>query len=623
MLWSLLNLVGAAVLAVAVWLAGGLLSSKLAPAPEGLEALARWCLGSAFWTVSLFVLASVGALGLPAIVVLLLGVLLASWRLRSGPFAIERPSWPRPGRSALFAISGGAVLLAPVLLLALTPTVSWDASTYHLTLPRLYLEHKGFRPVELNVYSHWPLGVELLYAAALALRGVVTAKLVHFGFGMLVLWQLVVACRCFLPAEQRRRAAVLAVLAFLANGVVLFELRVAYVDLAHAFYFTSALLFLLLWLEGVSAENGGGGTARRALLSAGIAMGLAAGTKLSGIAGVGMLTLVALPTLIRHRRTWVGFAGFFLLPSFALWLPWPIRSALGTGNPVYPLLHEIFGGPDWGPRLAEQLSGWQRSIGMGRESLDYLLLPWRVVMEGGRGYEHFDGTLSPLWLLMLPGALWAARHHALVRRALAAGGLYCVFWAATSQQMRLLIPALPALALAVGAGHAVLLGRLSPRIGRSLAAALLAVSLLAVGWRVPWQAGVAAGGRLLGSSGDVMATAVPPVFEYVDAELPADARLLFLATNQGFFCHREYLADSFFEASQVAHWLAPAGEDPRALHRMLVERRITHLLLDQRPLPIPFPPALGTMLRSPDHARPIYQSPGGRYVLFELIEMPR
>ena len=32
-------------------------------------------------------------------------------------------------------------------------------------------------------------------------------------------------------------------------------------------------------------------------------------------------------------------------------------------------------------------------------------------------------------------------------------------------------------------------------------------------------------------------------------------------TNQGFYCSREYLADSFFEASQIVHWLQSASID--------------------------------------------------------------
>ena len=47
---------------------------------------------------------------------------------------------------------------------------------------------------------------------------------------------------------------------------------------------------------------------------------------------------------------------------------------------------------------------------MGRDAVDYLLLPWRVILEGGRGYDHFDGELGAFWIVVLPvrrrGGFW-------------------------------------------------------------------------------------------------------------------------------------------------------------------------------------------------------------------------
>jgi hypothetical protein len=158
--------------------------------------------------------------------------------------------------STALVIAALAALLAPLALLALTPTVSWDAGAYHLTLPRLYLEHGGFREVPLNVYSYWPQGVQLLYALALAVQDHVLAKLLHFAFGVATLWALAAGCRTF----HRPASGALAAILFLANGVVAFELRVAYVDLAHAFLLLAGLLFMLqalerdprvLWLSGL------------------------------------------------------------------------------------------------------------------------------------------------------------------------------------------------------------------------------------------------------------------------------------------------------------------------------------------------------------------------------------
>ena len=54
-----------------------------------------------------------------------------------------------------------------------------------------------------------------------------------------------------------------------------------------------------------------------------------------------------------------------------------------------------------------------------------------------------------------------------------------------------------------------------------------------------------------------------PVFRAIDADVPADGRLLFINTNHGFFCHRDFIADSFFEASQINALFAPGREGRR------------------------------------------------------------
>jgi hypothetical protein len=69
-----------------------------------------------------------------------------------------------------------------MLLLALYPSVSWDADTYHLGVPRLWLDHGGFREIPFNVYSNWPLATELLFSMDLMARGLVSSRLLHCFF---------------------------------------------------------------------------------------------------------------------------------------------------------------------------------------------------------------------------------------------------------------------------------------------------------------------------------------------------------------------------------------------------------------------------------------------------------
>lgn len=622
MIYLLTHGAALALLAGLVWLAGQVLGTRLLK--ENLDTfrtLGGIILGLGFWIGWAFVLATFGGLR-PTAVAFTVAVLVAMFvAVERSRWQAKRAAWRWPTAppfwtSAMMVAVVG--ILAPLAFLAMSPPVSWDASTYHLTLPRLYLEHGGFRPVEFNVYSHWPQNIELLFSLALLVMDYTLAKLVHFSFGLLTLYALFVGARE--PQHASRTSGWLAAAFFLANGVVAFEMRVAYVDLAHAFFFLTAFLFLLRFRANPAANSG-------VLLLAGISCGLMAGVKVSGIAGVATLSVLLLPWLVvSWRKGELGkalstCALHFVLPVAVLWFPWLVKSAIATGNPAYPLLYGVFGGPDWSLELGTRFTNWQQGMGMGREPFDYLLLPLRVILLGDRGYDHFDGSLGAFWLVLLPLAMFFIRRNTLVRQCLGVAGLYFVFWALTAQQMRFLLPLLPLLALATATAVEEVICRLRTARERWVAQvlALLLAFALVVGVNAPvLAAGYRTLARYAGPTEPLLESVVPPVFRFVNKELPANARILFLGTNQGFFCHRDYLADSFFEASQITDWLAPA-QDLAAVSELLRQRGVSHVLVDRRPRGAEYPPMLWRFLADPGRAKQMYQSPDGQFLVLALL----
>lgn len=611
MTWVFLHTAGFLGLAAVLLFSGRVLQGFL-PDLGRWRVLAGVCLGLAWWIAGTFALAALGQLdGWGLIVLALAPAAAAAFGRRQVPE--ERPRLSRTD-------AAGAVVLAAALaghfLLASGPQVLFDADVYHLTLPRIYAEHGGFRPVAMSVYSNWPLATELLYAAAVIAGDYVLAKTVHFGFALLVIWALFAACRAE-PRPAGKAGAWLAAAFFLANDVVVFELRQAYVDLAHAFFLLAAFLFMHRALDDEPRS-------RAFLTLSGICCGLAAGVKVTGIAAAGLVGALALPRLweaARQRRLGGALrclAAWFFLPAVALWTPWLAKAWWATGNPFYPFLHRWLGGPDWSPSLSARLAAWQSSIGMGREPLDYLLLPWRVIVEGGRGYERFDGEIGAFWVVALPLALVFGWRRALARRALAVAGLGFVVWALSSQQARFLIPILPLLAIAGAVAAGELVERLPAAARRAGRAAVYGVAgVLLVMALAPGAAGGYRNLRaFLAFEGEIAATAVPDRFRFIDEHLPEDARLLFLNTNLGFFCRRDYLADSFFEASQIADWLAGSATAAEARQR-LDERGVTHLLVDRRPR-VAWPPGLARLLNDPAQVEELYRSDDGLFLVLRL-----
>jgi hypothetical protein len=274
----------------------------------------------------------------------------------------------------------------------------------------------------------------------------------------------------------------------------------------------------------------------------------------------------------------------------------------------------VLGGVEWNAQLAAQFQGFMSRIGMSHSFREYFLLPERVILSGGPRYEQFGGQVGRFWIALLPVVLVVSWKDAVVRRCAVPAFVYFVCWAVSSEQTRYLIPILPLLAAAA----AIAIARL-PGI-RSDASASRALR---------WALGTAAGVYLVVSAAPYLSDSrtwleqyrlhpramrqagMLPVYDYINERLPQDARLMFLNTNHGFFCKREYIADSFFEASQLNTLLLGPARTEADIAGVLRSEHITHILVWHWGWDIPYPPVLGEFLRDTRMAKEIYKSPAG------------
>lgn len=612
-LFGLIGLVG--VFYVTGWFADQLLMNGRGLEP--LPGVGRFGLGAAVWMGLLYALAALGLLNPAMLGLVLLLTLLGVWRYRRSSSTGFLPTRDHdtpvtPDRSARLLGIGLLGLLGVLWLQALSPQISWDSAAYHLTVPRLYLEHGGFYRVPFNVYSNWPLNTQMLYAMALMVGDHVLAKLVHFIFGvatMLAIFRVV-------KSKGASWAGWIGGALFVANPVVLDEMRAAYVDLAFAFFLFLAFMFVHYALESE-------GDSRHRLLMAGVFAGVAAGIKLTGLMGVACLAALYLVVSLRRRVSvgeMLGGLVRVVMPAGLLLAPWIIKSWVLTGNPAYPFFYAVFGGPEWSVELSQQLREWQQGMGMGRSWSDYLLLPFRVVFQGGPGYDHFDGRVLPVWAILIPLSLVAGRRQPLILRSLSVAGLYFLLWALSSQQMRFLIPILPLLAVAGALG----LVEVSRQVARTIRPAVRWISCLAMlAWLMVIIGGQANStrillGQYLEHGRDVRAMAIHPVYRYIDEQLPEDARLMFLNTNHGFHCSRSFIADSFFEASQM-NALLQGVDGVEGIDRVLKELGVTHLLIENRDRYVPWPRALFEYLNDPTRARQMMRTEDSIYDVVEIV----
>jgi hypothetical protein len=560
---------------LAAWAAGGAAGRLVRVAPGGgvVCGIRRLALGLLAIAYTVLLLAALHALWTPLLAALLAGLALAGalgvardWPRRT------RVRWPRPGGWTEWVLAAAAVVTGAVALLgAFMPDYGWDAFTYHLALPERYLFANGIVVSPTFVHSTFPLTVQMLYTLALAVDPGPLTKLLHAELGVLA-----VTAVGALAARHSARAAVLCVIALLADPLVHWEMGVAYADLGAA-------LFAVLALASLQDVMDGGDAAAPWLC--GLFAGACVATRYTA-ATVPVAVMVVLALRVRPRSRALRGLAVVALVSALMVAPWAARNLVFTGNPVAPALQGLFYEPGqefFDARAVEQQVAQVRRIGFGRGLDDLLLLPVNLTVRAGGDYTRFGFRLGAFALAgaAVAAALARARRSPALRGVLAAAGILVLGWFFSTQEPRYLLPALALLALAAGVGWDELVGVMERR-GRAWAAAAWLVPLAALAhglWppltRMPYVWGYALGrlpveGFEAQEPALVAARRLRPLLREGD-------RLLLVYEPRGFFFRGlDYVPSYYFDTMQQIH---RAG-DPDALAGLLREQGVTHVLVN-------------------------------------------
>lgn len=317
--------------AVGLWL--------LRPArPEPESALGRLllalALGSGAMALATYALAKAQLLYWPVFWGLTLAVVLAGRRALArlagdvvrqfGSMRVDEP-WP---------FWAGAVLGVPTILIcvlyAFMPQLVSDATAVHMAIPRLYMLHHGFVPVDFMHFGYWPHVTEMTYLYAMLLgRSLETCGLMHGLFFValaLAVFELV-----------RRRAGtgfgMLAAGAFLVGSNFNLVHYFAGVKEEYQLAFYGVVMFMALVDHLRTARPGH-------LWLAGALAGFAAGCKLIfGLVPLGALACMLVLAAVRKRtpvRVLVLHGGGALILALALAGVWHVDQVVRHGDPFYP-----------------------------------------------------------------------------------------------------------------------------------------------------------------------------------------------------------------------------------------------------------------------------------------------
>lgn len=346
-----------------------------------------------------------------ALVPVVLGLVLLARRLAR----VAQP-WARP-------VSPLVVLLLPataVLVVAASNPPGWlwdsefggfDALSYHLQLPREWLEQGRLWPVRHNVYSFLPGYVEAAFMHVAVLGGwsgsaggpplvageglgLIAAQLLHA--------MLTVTAAGMVAAVTRRAAAVVTTDARVGGWAAMFAAALylstpwsvvtgslAYNEQAVCALAAGALLAIMMCGPAPAVRGALGGWL----------FGSAICAKPSVVVLLGPIVLL---TLLVHggRGRWSRLVPAFVVGLAIAVAPWLTRNALAAGQPVFPLATSLFGSAHW---TGEQVARYTAAHSFDGSLLDRLRLLVLPDPTDPAGPRH-RGLLHPQWCVLFPVA---------------------------------------------------------------------------------------------------------------------------------------------------------------------------------------------------------------------------
>jgi hypothetical protein len=324
----------------------------------------------------------------------------------------------------LFVLCVVSIQASVNLLGALGPDLAFDALWYHLTLPKLYLDHHALSHISggLLYYSDMPKLGEMLYVSALAFSNEIAANIIHFIFGILSLIAIYFLSRKFFSVFF----SLLVVAIFYANLVVAWESSAAYIDLIRTFFEVMALWSFIIWFETKKIKL--------LILSASI-LGFAITTKLLAFASVIIFTVLIIYSCIIWKKNFGDvFKNLIIywLIVLLIPLPWFLFAFFNTGNPIYPIFSPIFSG-------------------INSKIFDlHLLNPLQFLSTLWTTFVVANDPISPLYLIFLPLIVLFYKKTSqklkliYIYSLLAILQYYCL---SQIEGTRLLLPYLPALSI--------------------------------------------------------------------------------------------------------------------------------------------------------------------------------
>ena len=138
-----------------------------------------------------------------------------------------------------------AIFLTLNLIGAMAPPNAADALVYHLSIPKLYIKENQLIDIPFNIRSYLPLNIQMLFTAGMLIYSDITAKLLNFVIGVLVLFSIYGFSKRYFNSQT----GLIAVTIFLSFPLTTNLITTASTDLGATLFFALTLFSFLIYME--------------------------------------------------------------------------------------------------------------------------------------------------------------------------------------------------------------------------------------------------------------------------------------------------------------------------------------------------------------------------------------
>ncbi len=325
--------------------------------------------------------------------------------------------------------------------------IEWDALSYHLADPAVYVRLHAIRLLPTEHHSNFPFTMEMLYTIGLLAHSYCLANLFHLATAFLTVLSLMELGRRWFGAQAGMAAALI----YASTPLVLWEATTAYIDVAGALF---ALLATAAILEALRSEYA---DQIKWLALAGIMCGVGMGIKYLALIPLGLLFMVIVAYRVRWRAMIVYIVGAIVIAS-----PWYLKNVIWMHNPVYPFYYKLFTHSKyWSAHRAAVYQSEQNSFGVyhhlsnpRRFILGLLQAPWQILVDASlyynRGEFNFAALIGGVYSAVVAGVLLFRKRPKSVNILLVLTALQFILWFVLAQVGRYVLQFLPLAAMLGG-----------------------------------------------------------------------------------------------------------------------------------------------------------------------------